>query len=365
MSSKTIFMTGFPGYLAHHLVDRIARRDDDAEFVFLIEERLRARAEQSIEVQEEKTPGFRQRTELLAGDITAGPHLGLGDEELEKAQQAEEVWHLAAIYNLAIELPAAYRVNVTGTSNVLDFCESVDDLKRLSYVSTCYVSGNRTGRILESELDAGQTFKNNYESTKCWAEIEVRRRLDRIPTTIFRPGIVIGDSRTGETDKYDGPYYLIRGLLKLPQWVPVPFVGRGEAVVNITPIDFTVDAMAEISANDLAKGKTYQLADPNPHTSHEILEEIARLTGHSTLPVSLPAGAVEAVARVRQVEEILQIPTETITYFNHQAVYDTSNTDELLEDTPVTCPDLMSYLPVIVDYVRRNPHKAFLDSRRF
>lgn len=365
MSAKVIFLTGFPGFLAHYLVDRLARRQPKAEFVFLIEERLRAKAELSIDQQDRKTPGFADRTRLLSGDITVGPHLGLSEEDLEIAQEADEIWHLAAIYNLAIELPLAYRVNVTGTCNLLDFCESTPDLKRFNYISTCYVAGWRTGHILESELDCGQTFKNNYESTKCWAEIEVRRRLDRISTTIFRPGIVVGDSQTGETDKYDGPYYLMRALLRLPQWVPVPHVGRGDARINLTPIDYTVDAMAHISADERAAGKTFHLADPNPYSSGELVNEIAHLTGHTTLPVSIPEAAAQKMMSFKALQELAEIPAETLVYFNHPATFDTSNTEEFLADSGLACPDFMSYLPVLVEYVRRNPHKPFLDGRRF
>ncbi len=364
MSKKTIFFTGFPGFLTRHLVARLAKQKDH-NFVFLVQEQLVKKAEDGLDEQEERTPGFKKNARLVVGDITAGPDLGLSDEDMEVALDSEEVWHFAAIYNLAVHSSLAYRVNVMGTANVLDFCESLKSLRVLNYVSTCYVSGDREGRIFEEELDMGQGFKNHYESTKCWAEMEVRRRMERIPVTIFRPGIVVGDSRTGETDKYDGPYYLIRGLLRLPSLIPIPYIGKGEAKVNLAPVDFTVDAMAAISENPDAIGTTFQLADPNPYRSRDILKEMALLTGHRMAPIRIPQMLVSEAASIKEIEKLLEIPKETIVYFDHKAVYDSTNTEKFLEGKTVVCPDLMLYLPILVDYVKRNPEKGFLDGRKY
>ena len=128
---------------------------------------------------------------------------------------ARRVFHLAAIYDLAVPLEIAQRVNVDGTGNVLDFCARAEGLERLAYVSPAYVAGMRTGVVYEHELVMGQAFKNHYESTKFQAEVWVRELLDRVPTTILRPAIVVGDSRTGETEKFDGPYYILRALAAL------------------------------------------------------------------------------------------------------------------------------------------------------
>ena len=188
----------------------------------------------SSDLAREDLPGLDGRCELLTGDISR-TLLGLEPERYaELARTLAQVWHLAAIYDLAVPPDLAHRVNVVGTTNVLDLCEQCTGLQFMGYVSTCYVSGRRRGVILESELDCGQTFKNHYESTKFWAELEVQRRT-KVPSIIFRPGIVVGDSRTGITDKYDGPYFVLRLLQHLPAFLPVPNVGRGDAVVNIIP----------------------------------------------------------------------------------------------------------------------------------
>src|SRR5690606_36045865 len=273
------------------------------------------------------------------------------------------VWHLAAIYDLAVPEPIAYRVNVLGTANVLDFCEDCDDLARLDYVSTCYVSGTRTGVVRESELDEGQQFKNHYESTKAWAEMEVQRRMHRMPVCVHRPGIVVGDSRTGETDKYDGPYFIITMLMRLPAWMPMVNIGEGGSRVNLVPVDFLVDAMAALWVNEAAIGQTVQLADPNPYPAREIVEALMELLGRRKPVGSVPPGLVEKALGVRALRQLARVPRESVIYFNHDVLYDTENQRRLLEGTGVSCPDLLSYLPTLVDYVKAHPDKQFLDER--
>src|SRR6185295_13240080 len=101
------------------------------------------------------------------------------------------------------------RVNVDGTRHVLDFAAAQPSLERLHYVSTCYVSGRYQGVFAESDLEKGQTFNNYYEETKYLAEVEVQRRMrEGLPATIYRPSVVVGDSTSGATQKYDGPYFV-------------------------------------------------------------------------------------------------------------------------------------------------------------
>ena len=117
-------------------------------------------------------------------------------------------------------------MNVEGTGNVLELCEGCSELERLNYVSTAYVAGERTGVVYEHELALGQGFKNHYESTKFQAEVWVREALDRVPTTIYRPAIVVGDSKTGETQKFDGPYYMLRTIsVSMERGMPIPQFG--------------------------------------------------------------------------------------------------------------------------------------------
>ncbi|MCA9563662.1 MAG: SDR family oxidoreductase, partial [Myxococcales bacterium] len=267
------------------------------------------------------------------------------------------VWHIAAVYDLAVGELFAYRVNVVGTSKVLDFCEACANFERLNYVSTCYVAGERHGLVREDELDEGQGHKNHYESTKFWAELEVQRRRERIPTVIFRPLVVVGDSQTGEIPKYDGPYMLMRFISRLPQWVPPVFIGEGEAHFNIAPVDYVVGAMLAIAAKpdtDVV-GEVFQLADPNPMRARDFLALVIRSMGRPEPKIALPKQVFDAILAVPQLRKLTGIPREGAVYFNHAVRFDVSNTLEALQDTDIRCPHPSTYMRTLLDYMYRNP----------
>lgn len=361
--ASTVLFTGFPGFLGRRLVRRLHARHPDTSWVFLVQEALRRRAEEDLAAIAAEQPAFAGRWETAVGDIT-DPRLGLdGATYADLAARVDTVWHLAAVYDLAVAEEVARRVNVDGTRHVLDFCAACAGFRRLLYVSTCYVSGDRTGRVLESELEAGQGFKNHYESTKFAAEVEVQRRWDRLPAVIFRPAVVVGDSRTGETDKYDGPYYFIRLMMRMPRLVPMLGVGAGRARLNVVPVDFVVAAMAEIAGRPDAAGKVYQLADAGALTTRQMLEAISVALGKPKPPFSVPAGLFDSALALAPLRRALEVPRETIEYANHEVRYDVVNTLDALDGTGVECPPIADYLPVLIDYVRRHPEKEFLDRR--
>lgn len=361
--ARTVLLTGFPGFIGRRLLSELAAINTRDRYVLLVQDRMVEAAEAMLESVSETIRGFNERWEIVVGDI-AHRTLGLERPDYDAlAARVQRVWHLAAVYDLAVEEQLAYRVNVVGTANILDFCEACgEDFDRLNYVSTCYVSGNREGLIREVELDEGQSFKNHYESTKFWAEVEVQRRMDKIPTTIFRPGIVVGDSRTGETAKYDGPYTIMRLIMRLPGPVPVLNIGKGDALVNIVPVDFAVSAMATISQQPQAAGEVFQIADPNPMRARDLVSLILDTLGKAPSVGQVPSFLVQTALRVSPLRNLLEIPPEAVSYFNHHARYDVQNTLDALEDTPLRCPHISTYLDVLLNYLERHPTKPGLAS---
>ncbi len=358
------FLTGFPGFLTTMLLRELVENSPSGEFHLLVESRFEDLARSRAAQVAKRTAEFDGTIEIHVGDITA-PRLGLTEGVYEElTAKVGVVWHLAAIYNLAVPESLAYKVNVTGTIKVLDFCEACESLDRLNYISTCYVSGERAGLVFEDELDEGQGHNNHYESTKFWAEVEVQRRSDEIPTAIFRPSIVVGHSRTGETDKYDGPYYLFKVFKNLPQWVPIPNIGTGNSVVNIVPVDFAAQAIAHIGLEPGHEGTVFQIADPNPMRAQEIVSLTLELLGRKKAPGVVPPRLLDVALGSKSVEEFMGVPREVVNYFSHEARYDTSNTLRALQDTEIRCPHLSSYLQTLMDYVDRNPDQGFLDARR-
>jgi len=353
----TVLMTGFPGFLASALLPRLLDRRDGLRAVCVVQPRHRDAAEDKLRRLAADHPHTDGRIVLLDGDITA-PNLGLGEEHEDLLADVREVWHLAAVYDLAVAPQLAHRVNVDGTANVLDFCRSRPVFDRLDYVSTCYVSGDYPGTFREDDLAEGQHFRNHYESTKYEAEVLVRKAMDDgLPATVYRPGIVVGDSQTGETQKYDGPYFFATYLRRLPLVSAIPAMKNPDEVrVCLVPRDFVVDAMDVLSVQDRSIGRTYALSDPNPPTAREVVDLFARHLHKRTVWVPLPLGLTrDVVAKVPFMEQILGLPAEALDYFVSPTVYDTAHATADLAGTGVSCPPFASYADRLLDFMIAHP----------
>jgi nucleoside-diphosphate-sugar epimerase len=353
-----IFFTGFPGFLGSELVPRILARAAGDSAVCLVQPKFAALARQRAREIEARDPRCASRIRLVEGDITR-PGLGLSGADLAALERdTAEIFHLAAIYDLSVRRAVGMKVNVDGTRNMLDAAAGCAGLRRFQYVSTCYVSGRYAGIFRESDLSKGQKFNNFYEETKYLAEVEVQERMRAgLPATIYRPAIVVGDSRTGDTQKYDGPYFAIRWLLKQPGVAVMPVVGDATRHrLNLVPRDFVIGAIAHLSGLPAAAGKVYQLADPEPLTIDEILTAVARATGRLMIRVPLPVGiAKAAIDWVPGVYRLMQIPSSTIDYFVHPTFYDSANTMADLAGTELRVPPLRSYLPTLVSFMKVHP----------
>jgi len=352
-----ILMTGFPGFLGSALLPRLLSRGHDVEAWCLVQPQHVALAERRVDELAREHPHVRDRVHLLAGDLTRND-LGLDATGLATARAVSEVWHLAAVYDLAVGEEVARRVNVEGTERLLELCRQVPGLRRLHYVSTCYVSGRYAGEFGEDALEEGQPFRNHYEETKFEAELAVRKAMaDGLPVTIYRPGIVVGDAATGETQKYDGPYFLAQFLRRQPRVAVVPALGDVDRVrVCLVPRDFVVDAMDRLSATDASLGRTYALTDPHPPTVRELVDTFAARLGRRVLWVRLPVGPTRAlVGGVPGMERLLGLPAEALEYFASPTTYATGNTTEDLAGSGLTCPPFATYADRLVDYMLAHP----------
>ena len=349
----TVFLTGFPGFIAGRLVERLAK--EGARFYLLVQSALAetARAETARIASEAGVPADHFR--LLEGDITRDK-LGLSAADFEAALgDSTTVFHLAAIYDLAVERDFAMRVNVSGTEHVNDFARRLKNLKRYHYVSTCYVAGKREGVIMESELRHDAGFRNHYEETKYLAELSVEALKHELPVTIHRPAVVCGDSKTGETAKYDGIYYLIHYLRMWPAALTLLNIGNSDVKLNLVPVDFVIEAMVALAKNDQAVGATVQLADPVPLSTRELFDEIAKaLKGRESL-ATVPAGIVYPTLMLPFSPKLTGLPHSAVPYFFLAQTYDTTHARALLEPQGVRCPRFSEYAPALVDFVAQHP----------
>ena len=350
---QTIFVTGFPGFIAGRLVERLAR--EEARFILLVQSSLAVRAQQDIAAIVGKTGADVGNFSIVEGDITK-PDLGLSQEDLERARsQTNTLFHLAAIYDLAVAREPAQRVNVQGTKHVNEFAKSIPNLKRYHYVSTCYVAGRRRGLIGEHELQHNADFRNYYEESKYMAELSVDALKPELPVTIHRPAVVVGDSRSGETAKYDGIYYLIHYLRRWPGGLSLINIGNSKVSLNLVPIDFVIEAMVAMAKDERAAGATVQIADPMPLTTEQLFDEIARTIAGRKSAITVPRNIVYPVLMAPGAPKITGLPHSAVPYFFLEQAYDTTCSQRLLASHGIECPSFPTYVKALIEFVGEHP----------
>jgi nucleoside-diphosphate-sugar epimerase len=319
-----VLLTGFPGFLAENLVSRCQEEQLSVFWHFVVLPEELGPASQKLRVL-----GLTSsQCALYPGDITK-PNLGLPAQDIQSLQaQIERCFHLAALYDLTASAAASQAANVLGTRHVVQFLMQCPKLKRLNYVSTCYVSGSLEGEIAEDALAEPAAFHNEYERTKHEAEKVVRASMDRLPTTVFRPSVVVGDSQTGQTGKFDGPYVLISFLKWARYLAPrMPNLGFQTTRFNCVPVDFVTQVVKEVGFSDEFVGKTMQVADPNPPTTAESFKAIClQATGRGCFDVG--EGFKKSVLGLLHrfpFDLITGIPIQSLDYFHHRGAYRTDN----------------------------------------
>jgi thioester reductase-like protein len=347
---QDVLFTGFPGFIGGRLLPRLIELSPAWRFQCLVQPRFLDLARKSVAEIESRYPAARGRLCLVPGDITQ-ERLGIEEGPARSLQgRLVAAYHLAAAYDLAVPREVGHRVNVEGTRNVLRFLADAPRLDRLHYVSTAYVSGRARGVFRESDLDIGQGFFNHYDETKFLAEVDVVK--SGVPRTIYRPGVVVGDSRTGETAKFDGPYFVMTAMDKLPSRGVFLRMGSGRASVNVVPVDFVIDALARLSTQPHTLGKTYHLTDPDPLTVTEFARSMAQAMGKSFVYVRVPMALAKAVFSMPWVERALGIPAEGIPYFDYPCRHDATEATRDLAALGVRCPRVPEYVDRLVAFYR-------------
>ena len=347
---RHVLFTGFPGFIGARLIPRLLELAPDTTFHALVQEKFLSAADASVAALAEEHPGTKGRIRLVVGDITS-PGLGLAASKAkELLKNLGGCFHLAAVYDLAVQRDVGMRINVEGTKNVLELLGDAPAFQRLDYVSTAYVSGTAVGTYRETDLDVGQNFKNFYEETKFLAEVAVKE--SGLPAAIYRPGIVVGSSKTGETAKFDGPYYSLNAMGVLPSPGAFIKVGTGEARVNLVPVDFVLEAIARLSTWDGAVGKTYHLTDPHPSTAFEIEEMFAKALGKSFVYIPVPHLVAKLLFTPAPIQKSFGMPVQSIDYFDHPVTYDSAQATADLARFGVACPPFTDYVQKLVAFWR-------------
>lgn len=343
-------VTGFPAFTAKRMIGKLLAAEppgQTSKFYVLAQPQFAEEAARFLAA----LPGAG-RAEVLVGDV-CDMDLGLSSVEY-RALSRELTWihHLAGIYFMGEGDDTARRVNVSGTRTVLELARDVGRLERVVHWSTAMVSGDRKGRVYEEDLEAGQRFHNAYERTKYEAEKLVRAAMRHLPITVLRPGIIVGDSTTGEIDTLDGPYYLMVLIATNASKLRLPLLGRGDAPLHLVPIDYVIDAAWHIARLETSAGRTFHLVDPAPLTARAVFERVAEHAQTEKPRGHIPRPLARAVLRTPGLARLGRGPLAFMDLLDHAVHYDQTNTAQALAGTKISCPALADYLPVLVRYVR-------------
>ena len=353
------FVTGATGFIGRHLVEQLLKRD--GTIYALVREGSRGRLDELA-----TRLGAGDRVVPVVGDLSKE---GLGVDGFD--EKVDHFFHLAAVYDMDADDESMRRANVEGTRHVVQFANSLE-VGLFHHTSSIAVAGKFKGLFREDMFDEGQKLPHAYHQTKFESENLARQEL-KAPFRVYRPGIVVGHSVTGEMDKVDGPYYFFKLIQRLrhalPEWFPV--VGPEGKKVNIVPVDFVARAMDHIAhmPDGELPSNTFHLVDADPLSVGQVLNEFAkaahaprfamRVDANLTNVIPKPiAAGLNALPTVKQIRETvlrdLHIPPAALENRDFDADFDARDTQRALRGTGIAVPPLSTYSSKLWDYWERN-----------
>ena len=354
------FVTGATGFVGRHLVEELLKRE--GPIYALVREGSRGKLDSLVE----RLRAPEGRIVAVPGDLSKA---GLGIEGFD--ERIDHLFHLAAVYDVEADDETMQKANVEGTRHVVEFANT-HEVGRFHHVSSIAVAGSYKGVFQEDMFDEDQKLPHAYHRTKFDSEKLVRQEVEA-KTLIYRPGIVVGHSQTGEMDKIDGPYYFFKLLQKLrgalPQWFPLAGPEGGQT--NLVPVDFVAAALTHIAhlGDDELPGDTFHLVDPEPMSVGQTLNEFAkaahapqlamRIDPHMTnaIPKAVRSG-IKALPTIKRIRETtlrdLGIPPDALENRDFFCTFDARDTQRALSGTGIAVPPLSTYAPKLWDYWERN-----------
>jgi len=346
--SETVVLTGLPTLLARRIAERVLDAPK-TRLVGIVRQKFEDDAKAFVDTLE---PSARSRVTLLQGDAAA-MDLGLSGAEFRRlASEVDLIHHAAQATYFGVDERVAEAMNVRATREALELARAATHLRAFVHHSTAYVSGDRRGLVLESDVERGQRPRTVVEATKLRAEKIVRRAAKDVPTIVLRPGTVIGDSVSGDVDRLDGPYLLVLLLLTSPAELAVPLPTHGDALLHLVPVDYVARAAVTIGRDPRAIGQTFHLVDPAPLTVRRTFELVARAAGRRLPRGFIPANLTKALLRTPGLERFVKSPRAFLDQLATHVQYSARNTEAILSGTGIHAPAFETYVDLMVSYVR-------------
>ncbi|MES2126510.1 MAG: SDR family oxidoreductase [Pseudomonadota bacterium] len=358
------FVTGATGFIGKRLVKKILARKGSVVY-FLMREESRDKLAGLLEYW----GTTKARAIPVYGDLRA-PKLGVSKDDTKKlAKTIDHFFHLAAIYDMTASAEDQAAVNVDGTRNTVDFANAIQ-AGCLHHVSSIAAAGMFEGIFREDMFDEAENLDHPYFATKHESEKIVRNET-RGGWRVYRPGMVVGDSKTGEMDKVDGPYYFFKLIQRIRQLLPpwMPTIGLEGGRINIVPVDFVVNAMDHIAHQPNLNGKAFHLTDSEPMRVGEVLNVFCRAAHAPTMSIRINAAllgfipksvkkGIMSLTPVRRVRDALMkdlgLPSDLMNFINYPTRFDSRDATAALKGSGISCPPLESYAAPIWDYWERN-----------
>ena len=357
------FVTGATGFIGRNLVPLLIARGKP---VYVL---VRRGSQKKLDALREEWGADRDQVVAVAGDLRR-PMLGIADAEARRLKgKVEHFFHLAAIYDLAASPEDQQAANVDGTRNAVSVAEAIG-AKAFHHVSSIAAAGLYEGVFREDMFEEAEELDHPYFRTKHESEGVVRREC-AIPFRIYRPGFVVGHSKTGFIDKIDGPYYFFKTIQKMRQMLPpwMPTIGIEGGRINIVPVDFVAAALDHIAHKKGLDGRTFHLTDPEPHRIGEVLNIFARaahapqmtmrvnarMFGFVPAPIVYGLASLAPVKRAMRVVLIdLGIPRDVFQFVNWPTRYDNREAAKALKGSGIEVPPLEDYAWRLWDYWERH-----------
>ena len=359
----TYFVTGATGFIGRHLVSNLLKRSGTVHVL------VRKGAQKKFDAVAERMGWDRKRIRVVAGDL-AKPRLGLTAAQVKALRgKVRHFFHLAAVYDLTADAEAQRVANIDGTRHALELAGAIH-AGCFHHTSSIAAAGLYPGVFREDMFEEAEELDDPYLRTKHESEGLVRKECP-VPFRIYRPGIVVGHSRTGEIDKIDGPYYFFTLIKKmrelLPQWVPTLGIEGGR--INVVPVDYVADAMDHIAHKKGLDGGCFHLVDPEPMRVGELLNVFCRAAHAPEMTMRLdarmfafvPAAARAAIGSLPPVRRFvgmmlrdLKIPREALKFITYPTRFDNRETERALKGSKIVLPKLEDYAWRLWDYWERH-----------